>query len=102
MSRDHTENILISNSNSLKIEKEKQKTRDNILKVFGKNNLNSIDIKVPSDPSSAAFFAAICILNKGSKLKIKKVCLNNRRIGFYKLLKAHGAKIKMQNIKKRK
>tara|TARA_B100001029_G_scaffold30242_1_gene22421 strand:- start:3325 stop:4674 length:1350 start_codon:yes stop_codon:yes gene_type:complete len=93
--RDHTENILISNSNSLKIEKE-----NNILKVFGKNNLNSIDIKVPSDPSSAAFFAAICILNKGSKLKIKKVCLNNRRIGFYKLLKAHGAKIKMQNIKK--
>jgi 3-phosphoshikimate 1-carboxyvinyltransferase len=33
-------------------------------------------------------------------LKIKYVGLNPRRIGFYNLLKKHGAKIKFKNIKK--
>ena len=39
-------------------------------------------------------------MNYGSSLKIKNVGLNSRRIGFYNLLKKHGAKIKFKNIKK--
>ncbi|MDC3104125.1 3-phosphoshikimate 1-carboxyvinyltransferase [Candidatus Pelagibacter bacterium] len=95
-SRDHSENILCSNLKAIKIKKGKKK----IIEVFGKKQLNSIDIDIPGDPSSAAFFTALTLLNKNSSLKIKKVGLNPTRIGFYDLLKKHGAKIKFSNIKR--
>ena len=95
-SRDHTENMLVHNKQSIKI----QKTKKKIIKIFGKKNLKNIRIKVPGDPSSAAFFVALTILNNNSKIKIKDVGLNSTRIGFYKLLKKHGAKVKFTNIKK--
>ena len=95
-SRDHTENMLIKNSEAIRINKGKKK----IIKIFGKKFLNRMDINIPGDPSSAAFFTALTILNKNSSLKIKNVGLNPTRIGFYELLKKHGAKIKFKNIKK--
>ena len=95
-SRNHTENILSQNKNSIQIKKGKK----NLIKVYGKNFLNPIKINIPGDPSSAAFFTALTLLNINSKLKIKNVGLNQTRIGFYKLLKDQGAKIKFKNIKK--
>jgi len=94
-SRDHTENMLIKNSQVIKIKKGKKK----LIKIFGKKNLNPINIDVPGDPSSAAFFTALTLLNKNSKLKIRNVGLNPTRTGFYELLKKHGAKIKFKNIR---
>ncbi len=94
--RNHTENILLNNSKSIKVEKN-----NNLIKVFGRTHLNKINIEVPSDPSSAAFFSAMCLLNKKSKLRIKKVCLNPRRMGFYDLLQKYGGKIKMVNKRKK-
>ncbi len=95
-SRDHTENLLSSNLKAIKIRKKPQKT----IKVLGKNNLKPINVSVPNDPSSAAFFSALTLLNKNSSLKIKNVGLNPTRTGFYKLLKNHGANIKFNNLKK--
>ena len=46
------------------------------------------------------FFTALTILNQKSKIKIKNVGLNDTRTGFYRLLKAHGAKIKFKNLKR--
>jgi len=94
-SRDHTENMLIKNSQAIKIKKGRRK----LIKIFGKKNLNPINIDVPGDPSSAAFFTALTLLNKNSKLKIRNVGLNPTRTGFYELLKKHGAKIKFKNIR---
>jgi len=96
-SRNHTENIIQNSKNVLSIKKGKKK----IIKVVGKKNLDSININVPADPSSAAFFTALTILNKNSSLIIKNVGLNKTRIGFYELLKKHGAKIFFKNIKKK-
>ena len=93
-SRDHTENMLRGNSQSIKLTKNK-------ILIFGKKNLNPINIDVPGDPSSAAFFTALTLLNKKSYLKIKNICLNKTRIGFYQLLKKRGAKIKFQNMRKK-
>ena len=95
-SRDHTENILIKSPQAIKIKKGKEKK----ITIIGKKYLNPINFKVPGDPSSAAFFTALTLLNKNSFLKIKNVGLNPTRIGFYQLLKKHGAKIKFKNIKK--
>ena len=88
--RDHTENLLTKNSKNISF-----KDKKNVIKICGKQPLNSFNIKVPSDPSSAAFFAAICILNNKSNLRIKNVCINPKRLGFYNILKKHGAKIKI-------
>ncbi len=97
-SRNHTENMLLQNTNILKIKKNHKK--QNHIKVFGKNYLNPLKINVGGDPSSAAFFTALTLLTPLSYLKIKHVGLNQRRIGFYNILKKHGAKIKFTNIKK--
>ncbi len=96
-SRDHSENLLIKNSQSIKIKKGKTK----IIKVFGKNQLRPLKIDIPGDPSSAAFFTALTLKNRNSFLRIKNVGLNPTRIGFYELLKKHGANIKFKNLKKK-
>ena len=83
LSRNHTENILLNNSKIIKIVKNKNKK----IIILGKKYLNPIKINVPNDPSSAAFFSALTLLNRNSTLKIKNVGLNETRIGFYKLLK---------------
>ena len=96
-SRDHTENILLKNSNILKIRRKKNK---NIMKISGKGNLECIKLSVFGDPSSAAFPAAITMLTPNSYLKIKNVGLNPKRTGFYRLVKMHGAKITYKNVRK--
>ena len=95
-SRDHTENLLLKNSQVIKIKNSKKK----VIMVSGKKYLKPFKIDVPNDPSSAAFFSALTLLNSKSSIKIKNVGLNPTRIGFYKLLKSQGAKIKFKNIKK--
>ena len=95
-SRDHTENMLSKNKEAIRIYAGRKK----IIKVSGKKNLNPIHIKVPGDPSSAAFFTALTLLNKKSFVRIKNVGLNITRIGFYQLLKKFGAKIKFINLRK--
>ena len=96
ISRDHTENLLMKNTNAIKIVNRKAKK----IKVFGKNNLKNININVSGDPSSAAFFTALTLLNSKSSLVIKNVGLNPSRIGFYKVLIKQKANIKFLNLKK--
>ena len=95
-SRDHTENMLMKNSRVIAIKKKKIRE----IKIFGKNFLKPININVPGDPSSAAFFTTLTLLNKNSKIKIKNVGLNPTRIGFYELLKKQGLKIYLLNKRK--
>ncbi len=97
-SRNHTENMLLQSSNVLKIKKNIK--NKNHIKIFGKKYLNPLKINVGGDPSSAAFFTALTLLTPNASLEIKYVGLNARRIGFYNLLKKHGAKIKFKNMKK--
>ena len=96
ISRDHTENLLKKNLQSIKIIKHKGLKTINI---FGKKNFSKFFLEVPGDPSSAAFFTALTLLKKNSSLLIKNVGLNASRIGFYSLLKKSGAKIKFRNLK---
>ena len=96
-SRDHTENMMLKNTQTIKVKNGKKK----LIKIHGRKHLNPIHIYVPGDPSSAAFFTALTILNRNSSLKIKNVGLNPTRIGFFQLLKKQGAKIKFTNLKKK-
>ena len=96
ISRDHTENLLKDNRQSIQIKKGKKR----IITVFGKNFLKPINLNIGGDPSSAAFFTALTLLNTNSSLKIKNVGLNPTRTGFFNILKNQKAKIKFLNVKK--
>ena len=95
-SRDHTENLLMKNSQAIKINDRKKKE----INVFGRKYLHPINLNIGGDPSSAAFFTTLTLLNQKSTLKIKNVGLNPTRIGFYEILKKQKASIKFLNLKK--
>ena len=95
-SRDHTEKMFQQNKKVIKISGAKKK----VIQIFGKRVLKRLNINVPGDPSSAAFFCALAILKKDSSIRIKNVGLNPTRVGYYTLLKKHGAKISFKNISK--
>ena len=95
-SRNHTENLLMNNKQSIQIKKDKKK----IIKITGRKYLNPISINIGGDPSSAAFFTALTIINQNSSLKIKNVGLNPTRTGFYEILKKQKTNLKFINIKK--
>ena len=56
-SRDHTEKMLKHNTKVIKIKKGKE----NLIEINGKEVLNPFNLFVPGDPSSASFFAALCL-----------------------------------------
>ena len=97
-SRDHTENIFKYLGIPIIIKKNKYKDE---IKIKGQKAFNSFKYKVPSDPSSCAFFIVLTLLSKNCELKIKNVNVNHSRIGYIKILNKMGAKIKIKNIKKK-
>ena len=94
--RDHTQRLLKSLKADIKVKKIKGKR---ITKILGQKEMHSFSINVPSDPSSACFFVVQTLLTKNSSLLIKKVCINETRIGFIKILRKMGGKIKILNKK---
>ncbi len=97
-SRDHTENIF--KYLGIPIIVKKNKNIDEI-KVKGQKFFKSFKYKVPSDPSSCAFFIVLTLLSKNCELKIRNVNVNQSRIGYIKVLNKMGAKIKIKNIRKK-
>ena len=77
---------------------KKNKNIDEI-KVRGQKLFKSFKYKVPSDPSSCAFFIVLTLLSKNCELKIKNVNVNKSRIGFIEILNKMGAKISVRNKK---
>jgi len=97
-SRDHTENIFKYLGIPTIIKRNKDVDK---IKVTGQKKFKSFKYKVPSDPSSCAFFIVLTLLSKNCELRIKDVNVNNSRIGYIKILNKMGAKIKIINKKKR-
>ena len=64
-----------------------------VASVKGPTILHAADIKVPGDPSSAAFICCAALLKRGSKVRIDNVSLNPARIGFVRTLERMGANI---------
>jgi len=55
----------------------------------------AIDVDVPGDPSSAAFFAVAAAIVPDSDVTLERVCLNPTRVGFIEVLRRMGARIEM-------
>jgi 3-phosphoshikimate 1-carboxyvinyltransferase len=66
-------------------------------RLRGGHRLTAIDVDVPADFSSAAFFLVAATLVPGSELLIEAVGMNPRRTGLLAALRAMGADIREEN-----
>ena len=94
--RDHTETLFKYYGYEINIE---EKDGKNFISFEGQKVLNPVNIKVPGDPSSAAYPLVAGLICKDSKIKIKSVLLNPTRDGIYKCLDEMGANIRYSNKK---
>jgi len=85
LSRDHTERMLKGMGAKLEID-------DKITIYPLEKPLEALEIEVPTDPSSAFFFAVAAAITK-SKVVLKNLTLNPTRIEAFKILEKMGAKI---------
>ena len=94
-SRNHTELLFRNLKIPIQIRKN---THFDFINIKGKKNIKPFNYKVPSDISSSAFFIALTILSKNSKLKIKNVNINPSRTGILKILKLMDVNVVCKNI----
>jgi len=94
--RNHSEIMLRAIGARISIKKRK---KYNLISLPGHQNLKSFSLDIPGDPSSGAFLCILCLMTKDSKIKLKKINLNNFRIGYIRCLKSIGANIKLTNVK---
>ena len=94
-SRNHTELLFRNLKIPIQIRKN---THFDFINIKGKKNIKPFNYKVPSDISSSAFFIALTILSKNSKLTIKNVNINPSRTGILKILKLMGVNVVCKNI----
>jgi 3-phosphoshikimate 1-carboxyvinyltransferase len=88
--RDHTERML--SGFAYPVEQEGNKVR-----ITAEGILKAVDIDVPSDISSAAFFLVGASIAPGSDLLLKHVGINPTRTGVIDILRLMGANIKVLN-----
>lgn len=89
-SRDHSERMLKARGIHLEI------VDDAVTLPAGQVVLPT-DVEVPSDPSSATFFAALAALADHGSLRIENVCHNPTRTGAFDVLRRMGASIAVED-----
>lgn len=88
--RDHTERMLAG----FGYEVEREGSR---VCIEGGGRLRAMNIDVPADISSAAFFMVGAAIAAGSELTLEHVGVNSTRIGVINILQAMGADIALMN-----
>jgi len=96
-SRDHTEKMLKAMGGDIKINEQNEYT----VCIKRTDRLYPVDIDVPADPSSAAFFAAAAVILPDSELVLKDVLINPTRDGFFRKIKQMGAYVEYSNIREK-
>ena len=91
--RDHTEILL--NYLNVNFQIKNLKNQSTKLIFNGPYQIESKNIFVAGDPSSAAFFIVAALIVPDSKIILKNVCLNRTRIEYINILKKMGGKIKV-------
>ena len=92
--RDHTERMLTGFGAKLEVGEENGANGpERVIAIHGEADLSPMDVEVPGDPSSAAFFLVAASIVPGSDLVIENVGLNPTRAGIVTVLKQMGADI---------
>lgn len=86
LSRDHTERMLKGMGADIKVDRE--------IKIAPLSSpLSPLALTVPSDPSSAFFFAVAAAITPQSRVRLVNLTLNPTRIEAFEVLKRMGAKV---------
>ncbi len=88
--RDHTERMLAAMGADIGVDGA-------TITLRGDTKLSSLDIVVPGDVSSAAYFIAAACLAPGSEVAVEGVGVNPTRTGFLDALRKMGADILVDN-----
>ena len=92
--RDHTERML----QGFGAEILSEKTSDgNIIRLQGYPDLKAQEIRVPRDPSSAAFPVCAALITEGSDILVPNIGLNPTRSGLFDTLKEMNANLSFEN-----
>jgi 3-phosphoshikimate 1-carboxyvinyltransferase len=91
--RDHSERMLKGYGADISVQPTPDGER--IISIRGEVDLKPQHIKVPGDPSSAAFLVVASLLVPGSHTTISNVGMNETRAGLFKVLRDMGAEINL-------
>ena len=89
-SRDHTERMFAAHGVEVWV-------NDDAVLLLGGQQLAPLDVTVPADPSSAAFFAALAALAPQGDLRLTDVCVNETRTGFLAALAEMGGLVELDD-----
>ena len=92
--RDHTERMLEGFGAEVETETT---SKGHIVKVKGYPELLPQEIKVPRDPSSAAFPVCAALITEGSDVLVPNIGLNPTRSGLFETLREMNANITFEN-----
>ena len=92
--RDHTERMLQGFGANILSEETNE---GNIIKLEGYPELKAQEIKIPRDPSSAAFPVCAALITEGSEILVPNIGLNPTRSGLFNTLKEMNANISFEN-----
>jgi 3-phosphoshikimate 1-carboxyvinyltransferase len=93
--RDHSERMLAGFGADIAVEPDGR--GGSVIRLHGPATLRPQKLRVPGDPSSAAFPAVAACLVEGSDVRIEGVGLNPTRDGLYRTLAEMGADITYAN-----
>jgi 3-phosphoshikimate 1-carboxyvinyltransferase len=88
--RDHTERLLRAMGARLD-------ASERAISLRPVDSLRCVDVAVPGDFSSAAFWLTLGVLHPSAEVRIRNVGLNPTRTGFLTILRAMGARIELEN-----
>lgn len=95
--RDHTENMLQAFGVPVQV---KPGPDGKYISVTGPAKLKATKIKVPGDPSSAAFPIVAALITPGSDVLVENVMMNPTRTGLFDTLNDMGAFLRADNFRK--
>lgn len=97
LSRDHTENMLRAFGVTVE---SKPYGEGQVVSLTGPAALKAAHVKVPGDPSSAAFPIVAALITPGSDIVIENVMMNPTRVGLFETLTEMGADLRADNFRK--
>jgi len=100
-SRDHTERMLKSMGAPIEVGELEIKVKGLQPSASGggvKVSLQPLEITVPSDFSSAAFFIVGALIVPDSEIILRNVCVNPTRTGLLHVIKKMGGNLRLENI----
>ena len=92
--RDHTERLLRAFGAQVQVSDEDDGRH---IRLAGGQALTGCEVKVPGDPSSAAFPLVAALITPGSQVTVQGVLLNPLRVGLFDTLRDMGADLTVSN-----